>query len=72
MAGLALLSTADVMGKATQLRSSEKTRTCLADTPIFLGVSNFFARGKSNKRGEVLKIKITPLKKPNCCGLGAI
>ena len=45
MAGLALLSTVDVMGKTIGLRSSENTRTCLEDTPIFLGVSNLFAGG---------------------------
>ena len=60
MAGQALLSTVDVMGKATQLRLSEKTRTCLADTPIFLGVSDFFARGGAIKRTESAKLKLNP------------
>ena len=52
MAGLALLSTADVMGKITRLRSSEKTNTCLEDTPIFLGVSDFFAGGGGGRGGQ--------------------
>ena len=45
MAGLPVPSTADVMGKTIQLRSSEKTSTCSEDTLIFLGVSDFFAWG---------------------------
>ena len=60
MAGQALLSTVDVMGKATQLRLSEKTRTCLADTPIFLGVSTFSRGGKAIKGAKSSKLKLHP------------
>ena len=60
MAGLALLSTADVMGKTIRLRSSENTRTCLEDTLIFLGVSNFFAGGGAIKGAESSKLKLHP------------
>ena len=42
MAGLAVPSTADVMGKTIRLQSSKKTSTCSEDTLIFLGVSVFF------------------------------
>jgi len=42
MAGLAVPSTADVMGKTIRLQSSKKTSTCSEDTLIFLGVSAFF------------------------------
>ena len=60
MAGLALLSTADVMGKTTRLRSSEKSRTCSEDTPIFLGVSDFLAGGRTIKGTESAKFKLNP------------
>ena len=65
MAGLPEPSTADVMGKAIRLRSSEKTSTCSEDTPIFLGVSDFFAGGGGNKRDGVRKTKIKTLENPN-------
>ena len=60
MAGLSVPSIADVMGKAIRLQSSEKTRTCLEDTPIFLGVSDFFARGGAIKGKESAKLKLNP------------
>ena len=60
MAGLSVSSIADVMGKAIRLQSSEKTRTCLEDTPIFLGVSDFFARGGAIKGKESAKLKLNP------------
>ena len=60
MAGLVLLSTADVMEKTTRLRSSEKTSTCLEDTRIFLGVSDFVAGGGAIKGTESAKLKLNP------------
>ena len=60
MAGLPVPSTADVIGKAIRLRSSEKSRTCLEDTPIFPGVSDFFAGGGAIKGTESAKLKLKP------------
>ena len=60
MAGLPVPSTADVMGKTIQLRSSEKTRTCSEDTLIFLGVSDFFAGGGTIKGTESAKLILNP------------
>ena len=60
MAGLPVPSTADVMGKTIRLRSSEKTSTCSEDTPIFLGVSDFFAGGGTIKETEFAKLILNP------------
>ena len=60
MAGLPVPSTADVMGKNIRLQSSEKSRTCSEDTPIFLGVSEFFAGGETIKGTESAKLILNP------------
>ena len=60
MAGLPVPSTADVMEKTIRLRSSEKTSTCSEDTPIFLGVSDFFAGGGTIKETESAKLILNP------------
>ena len=60
MAGLPVPSTADVMGKTIRLRSSEKTSTCSEDTPIFLGVSDFFAGGGAIKGTESATLILNP------------
>ena len=60
MAGLPVPSTADVMEKTIRLRSSEKTSTCSEDTPIFLGVSDFFAGGGTIKGTEFAKLILNP------------
>ena len=60
MAGLPVPSTADVMEKTIRLRSSEKTSTCSEDTPIFLGVSEFFAGGGTIKGTESAKLILNP------------
>ena len=60
MAGLPVPSTADVMGKNIRLQSSEKSRTCSEDTPIFLGESDFFAGGGTIKETESAKLILNP------------